>query len=95
MFSCPVRSAAFHSGSCVKSENRRDPLGRQGFLSEGALFAKAPSGSGFQVSLYGLAGILLAAEEGLEVNVLGLNVGLDAAVPALKLPAIGRLGLDR
>ena len=38
---------------------------------------------------------LLAAEEGLEVNVLGLNVGLDAAVPALKLPAIGRLGLDR
>jgi hypothetical protein len=47
------------------------------------------------VSLYGLAGILLAAEEGLEVNVLGLNVGLDAAVPALKLPTIGRLGLDR
>jgi hypothetical protein len=65
------------------------------FLPEGALFAKAPSGSGFQVSLYGLAGIVLAAEEGLEVNVLGLNVGLDAAVPALKLPAIGRLGLDR
>ena len=65
------------------------------FLSEGALFAKAPSGSGFQVSLYGLAGILVAAEEGLEVNVLGLNIGVDAAVPALKLPAIGRLGLDR
>ena len=65
------------------------------FLPEGALFAKAPSGSGFQVSLYGLAGILIAAEEGLEVNVLGLNIGVDAAVPALKLPAIGRLGLDR
>jgi hypothetical protein len=29
------------------------------------------------------------------VNVLGLNVGLNTAVPALKLPAIGRLGLDR
>ena len=29
------------------------------------------------------------------MNVLGLNVGLGAAVPALKLPAIGRLGLDR
>jgi hypothetical protein len=25
----------------------------------------------------------------------GLNIGIDAAVPALKLPAIGRLGLDR
>jgi hypothetical protein len=44
------------------------------FLAEGALFAKAPSGSGFQVSLYGLAGILLAAQEGIEANVLGLNV---------------------
>jgi hypothetical protein len=65
------------------------------FLPGGALFAKAPSGSGFQVSLYGLAGILVAAEEGLEVNVLGLNIGVDPAVPALKLPAIGRLGLDR
>jgi hypothetical protein len=43
------------------------------FLPEGALFAKAPSGSGCQVSLYGLAGIVLAGEEGLEVNVLGLN----------------------
>jgi hypothetical protein len=35
------------------------------FLPEGALFARAPSGSDFQVSLYGLAGILLAAESGL------------------------------
>ena len=65
------------------------------FLPGGALFAAAPSGSGFQVSLYGLAGILLAVDEGLELNILGLNIGIDAAVPALKLPAIGRLGLDR
>ena len=65
------------------------------FLPGGALFAAAPSGSGFQVSLYGLGGVLLAIDEGLELNVLGLNIGIDAAVPALKLPAIGRLGLDR
>jgi len=65
------------------------------FLPEGALFAAAPSGSGFQVSLYGLAGVLLAVDEGFELNVLGLNIGVDAAVPALKLPAIGRVGLDR
>jgi hypothetical protein len=65
------------------------------FLPGGALFAMAPSGSGFQVSLYGLAGILLAVDEGVELNVLGLNIGVDAAVPALKLPAIGRLGLGR
>ena len=33
--------------------------------------------------------------EGFELDILGLNIGMDAAVPALKLPAIGRLGLDR
>src|SRR5215831_15363603 len=32
---------------------------RQGFPARGCAFAAAPSGSGFQVSLYGLAGILL------------------------------------
>ena len=65
------------------------------FLPGGALFAAAPSGSGFQVSLYGVAGMLVAADEGVEFNVLGLNIGIDAAVPALKLPAIGRLGRER
>jgi hypothetical protein len=65
------------------------------FLPGGALFAAAPSGSGFQISLYGLAGVLIAVQEGLELNLLGLNIGLDIAVPALKLPALGRLGFDR
>jgi hypothetical protein len=65
------------------------------FLPGGALFAAAPSGSGFQFSLFGLAGFLLAAKEGFELNLLGLDLGVDAAVPALKLPAIGRLGLNR
>ena len=45
------------------------------FLPGGGLFAAAPSGSGFQLSLYGLFGILLAAREGLEVNLLGLSLG--------------------
>ena len=53
----------------------------------------APSGSGFQLSLYGLFGILLAACEGLEVNLLGLSLGVDPVRPALKLPALGRLGM--
>ena len=65
------------------------------FLPGGGVFAAAPSGSGFQVSIYGLAGILVAADEGFEVNLLGLSLGLDAVRPALKLPAIGRLGLER
>jgi hypothetical protein len=65
------------------------------FLPGGALLAAAPSGSGFQLSLYGLAGILIAAREGLEVNLLGLSLGVDPVRPALKLPALGRLGLGR
>jgi hypothetical protein len=48
-------------------------------LPGSALFSSAPSGSGFQVSLYGLAGLLLAIDEGFELNVLGLNIGVDAA----------------
>jgi hypothetical protein len=63
------------------------------FLPDGALFARAPRGSGYQISFYGIVGILLAASEGFELNVLGLNLGVDAAAPALKLPAIGRLGV--
>lgn len=65
------------------------------FLPQGALFASAPSGTGFQISLYGLAGVLFALDEGFELNILGLTIGVDPAVPALKLPAVGRIGLDR
>jgi hypothetical protein len=53
----------------------------------------APSGTGVQVSLLGLLGATLAAEEGVEVNLLGLSFGVDFLRPALRLPAIGRLGM--
>jgi hypothetical protein len=36
-----------------------------------------------------------AVNKGLELNVLGINIGINATVPALKLPAIGRLGFER
>ena len=65
------------------------------FLPGGHFVDPAPSGSGFQVSLYGLIGILFAAREGLEVNLLGLSLGVDPVRPALKLPALGRLGVAR
>ena len=58
----------------------------------GAIVESAPSGTGYQLSLYGMAGIMLARQEGLELNVLGLSFGIDFARPALKLPFIGRLG---
>lgn len=57
------------------------------------LFAPAPSGTGWQFNLLGLAGVTAAAREGLELNLLGLTIGVDILRPALKLPGIGRLGL--
>ncbi|WP_416260673.1 DUF3750 domain-containing protein [Gibbsiella quercinecans] len=54
-----------------------------------------PSGRGVQVSLLGVLGVTLGAEEGIEVNVLGLNMGIDFNSPALRLPFIGRLGYEK
>lgn len=59
------------------------------------LVAKAPSGSGVQLSLFGLLGVLASGIEGVEVNVLGLTFGVDPFSPALKLPLIGRVGASR
>ena len=62
------------------------------YLNNGSLFAPTPSGTGYQVSLFGLLGLSMAREEGLEINLLGLTFGLDPLDFALKLPGIGRLG---
>ena len=52
------------------------------------------SGSGLQVSLLGLLGLSIGLEEGVEMNILGLNFGLDFNSPGLRLPFVGRLGFD-
>ena len=62
------------------------------YLAPRSLFAAAPSGTGWQFSLFGLFGVLVAVEEGIEVNVLGLTVGIDPLDFAIKLPGLGRLG---
>jgi len=64
------------------------------FLTNDAILANAPSGTGKQLLIFGLAGLTLAAEEGLELNILGLALGLDLSSPALKLHGIGRLGAE-
>lgn len=58
----------------------------------GGVVAQTPSGTGYQFSLFGLAGVLAGVEEGLEINLLGLTFGLDIKDPALKLPIAGRVG---
>ena len=62
------------------------------FLANGAIVARAPSGTGVQLSLYGLVGVLIAAEEGFEINLFGLAFGIDPKDLALRLPGLGKLG---
>jgi hypothetical protein len=64
------------------------------YLSAGGLLARTPSGSGFQLSLLGVLGFSLGRAEGLELNLLGLVIGVDPLGLALKLPGIGRIGLS-
>ena len=54
----------------------------------------SPSGAGLQASFLGLLGLSVGLEEGLEFNILGLNFGVDLNSPGLRLPFLGRLGLD-
>ncbi len=62
------------------------------YLGLGTFAARSPSGTGFQVSLFGLLGVTIAVEEGIEFNLLGLAVGVDPLDLTLRLPGLGRLG---
>ena len=61
------------------------------YLGGATFLGRAPSGSGYQVSLFGLAGALASVEEGLEIHLLGLTFGVDPLDLAIKLPGLGRL----
>ena len=61
-------------------------------IASGDVVARTPSGTGYQFSLGGLFGVLASVEEGLEVNIIGLTVGVDPLDLAVKLPGIGRIG---
>jgi len=62
------------------------------FLTKSRFFDAAPSGTGYQFSIYGLFGLTLARVEGLEINVLGLNFGINPFKLRLKLPGLGLVG---
>ena len=64
------------------------------YLPDGRIFARTPSGTGYQASIAGLLGLIAGGDEGFELNVLGLVTGFDLARPALKLPGIGRVPAD-
>ena len=58
----------------------------------GTIVDRTPSGTGWQLSLGGVLGVAVGLEEGLEFNVLGLNVGVDPKDLALRLPGFGQVG---
>lgn len=63
------------------------------YLPGGGLFGVAPSNTGFQLSLFGLLAVTAGLEEGLELNVLSLGVGIDPLELALRLPGLGKVGV--
>ena len=63
------------------------------YLVNGNIISNTPSGSGFQFSLFGLAGFLFSRTEGIELNILGLVTGFNPVHPAVKLPGIGKIEL--
>lgn len=65
------------------------------WLGSDGIVAAAPSGTGYQLSLFGLAGVLVGAEEGLELNLAGLNFGIDPMNLSLRLPGFGMVGFGR
>lgn len=66
----------------------KDYLGRHRFA------ALTPSHTGLQFSLAGVLGLTAAAREGVELNILGLSVGVDPLDMNILVPGIGRVGRD-
>ncbi len=64
------------------------------YLPNAGLFDASPSGTGYQLSLFGIAGVMGGYREGLELNLLSLSFGIDLFRPAIKLPGWGRLGIQ-
>lgn len=62
------------------------------YLSGGDWFAVDRGGRDLHLSLAGLAGISAGMRSGLEIHLLGQTAGIDIKHPALKIPAIGRVG---
>lgn len=69
-----------------------DAVGRD-YLPEGRFFAIDPDGRDVHATLYGLLGVSAGIRSGIELHILGLVAGIDVLRPAIKIPAIGRIGL--
>jgi hypothetical protein len=64
------------------------------YLPAGQFVARTPSGTGYLLSLSGILSVAAARDEGVELNVLGLVIGVDFRHPSIKLPGIGNVPGD-
>ena len=60
----------------------------------GDWYGLTPSRTGLFLNLGGYLGLKVGWVEGVEVNVLGGVIGVDLRRPAIKLPGVGRLGMQ-
>ncbi len=63
------------------------------FLSNNQFIRNTPSGTGFQFSFFGILGFLISVQEGLEINILTLNFGINPYDLKLRLPGLGIIEL--
>ena len=71
-----------------------DPAGvGKDWLGPGIQTGAMPSGTGFQISYNGFIGAGISHREGIELHFLGATIGVDFDDLAIKLPALGRIGL--
>jgi Protein of unknown function (DUF3750) len=64
------------------------------YRADGAFVGLTGSQTGVEASLWGLLGVKFGWVEGIEVNLLTLVAGLDIRRPAIKLPGLGRIGIE-
>jgi len=63
------------------------------YLGSYQFFSRAPSGTGYQISLWGIFGILVAFHEGFEINFLSFIFGISPRYLVVKIPCVGDFGL--
>ena len=64
------------------------------WLGSNQVFGSSPSGTGFQISLFGVLGVTLGVDEGLEFNIGCVHFGIDPLDLALRLPGWGNVGFN-
>lgn len=59
------------------------------YVGNGLVWAPTPSGTGWQISWSGFAGLAIGLKEGLELHILGTTIGIDPESLGIKVPGFG------